>query len=161
MAKAHRCSAMSTRFWFVADAATWPSLPLRSATASEQQSTSAPGRRLTWLPVRESGSVPLSGCARLGHRSPVAGLDPDASSWANSAVWRGGDDREEHEPGCADGPGVEAEGQRAVYVDGRRARIWGVRVLAFITQAPERVQRLSQRGMPWRRGCGRGRTARS
>jgi hypothetical protein len=44
-------------FCIVAHAATWPSLPLRSATASEQQSTSAPGRRLTWPPVRERGSV--------------------------------------------------------------------------------------------------------
>jgi hypothetical protein len=41
---------------FVAQAATWPSLPLRSATASEQQSTSAPGRRLTWPPVRKTSS---------------------------------------------------------------------------------------------------------
>jgi hypothetical protein len=41
---------------FVAHAASWPSLPLRSATASEQQSTSAPRRRLTWPPVRERES---------------------------------------------------------------------------------------------------------
>jgi hypothetical protein len=58
-------------FCFVAQAATWPSLPLRSATASEQQSTSAPGRRLTWPPVRESGSLRLSRRgAPLGHCRP-------------------------------------------------------------------------------------------
>jgi hypothetical protein len=48
-------------FRIVAHAATWPSLPLRSATTSEQQSTSAPDRRLTWPPVRGSRS-------RGGHR---------------------------------------------------------------------------------------------
>ena len=44
-------------FSFVAHAATWPSLPLWSATTSEQQSTSAPGVPLTWPPVRGSGSA--------------------------------------------------------------------------------------------------------
>jgi hypothetical protein len=55
-----KSTALSAGFSNVAHAATWPSLPLRSATASEQQSTSAPLLPLTWAPVRESGSVALA-----------------------------------------------------------------------------------------------------
>ena len=55
----------------VAHAAIWPSLPLRSATTSEQQSTSAPGLPLTWPPVRESSlveGVVLLRLARMGKK---------------------------------------------------------------------------------------------
>lgn len=42
---------------FLAHAATWPSLPLRSATASEQQPTSARALPLRWPLVRASNSL--------------------------------------------------------------------------------------------------------
>ena len=47
--------------------------------------------RHTKLPdLRESGSLRLSRRgARLGHRRPVAGLDPDASFWAIPKARRG------------------------------------------------------------------------
>jgi hypothetical protein len=47
----------SSDFYIVADAATKPPLPLRSATGSERQSTSAPRLPLTWPPVRGSSSA--------------------------------------------------------------------------------------------------------
>jgi hypothetical protein len=58
---------------FVAHAATWRALPLRSAAASEQQSMSAPGLALTWPPVRETSTdVVGSSVAGTAHKQQRA-----------------------------------------------------------------------------------------
>lgn len=60
-------------------------LPLRRRVEPKQKSQAATPAASGQLSLRESGSLRLSRRgAPLGHLRPVAGLDPDASSWAKA-----------------------------------------------------------------------------
>ena len=72
---------------FVVDGAPTERLPLRELVDPKQKSPAGSNRPSRRLRVRESGSLrlPRRGVP-LGHLRPVAGLDPDASSWARGAA---------------------------------------------------------------------------